>query len=66
VLVTAVMFYMFTPGTPPGLRLGGLMERVLFVETLAWYAAFGWRPSEPQPAPRAGRTVRAEIEPGGG
>jgi hypothetical membrane protein len=37
-------FYTFTPGdaSPDG-QLGGLMERVLFVEILAWYAAVGWR-----------------------
>jgi hypothetical membrane protein len=36
--------YDFAEGDPsPEGRLGGLMERVLFVEILAWYAAFGWR-----------------------
>ncbi len=43
VLITA-MFWVYTPGTPLGpLHLGGLMERVLFVEILAWYVLFGWR-----------------------
>jgi hypothetical protein len=23
--------------------VGGLMERVVFIEILAWYVAFGWR-----------------------
>jgi hypothetical membrane protein len=36
--------YSFAEGDPsPEGRLGGLMERALFVEILAWYAAFGWR-----------------------
>jgi hypothetical membrane protein len=43
-VLAAVMFWIFTPGTllAPA-RLGGLMERVVSVETLAWYVAFGWR-----------------------
>ena len=36
-------FYEFTPGPVPVGQYGGLMERVLFIEILAWYAAVGWR-----------------------
>jgi hypothetical membrane protein len=43
-VLIAAMFWVFTPGTPLApARLGGLMERVLFIEVLAWYVAFGWR-----------------------
>jgi hypothetical protein len=43
-VVIAAMFWVFTPGASLApLRLGGLMERVLFVEILAWYVVFGWR-----------------------
>jgi hypothetical membrane protein len=36
-------FYEFTGGPSPVGQYGGLMERVLFIEILAWYAAVGWR-----------------------
>jgi hypothetical membrane protein len=36
-------FYEFTSGPSPVGQYGGLMERVLFIEILAWYAAVGWR-----------------------
>ena len=36
-------FYEFTSGPSPVGQYGGLMERVLFLEILAWYAAVGWR-----------------------
>lgn len=43
-VLVAVTFWVFAPGTPvSSARLGGLMERVLLIEILAWYAAFGWR-----------------------
>jgi membrane-bound metal-dependent hydrolase YbcI (DUF457 family) len=43
-VLIATMFWVWTPGTPlASVRLGGLMERVLFIEILAWYVAFGWR-----------------------
>jgi hypothetical membrane protein len=43
-VLIASMFWVFTPGTPLApARLGGLMERVLFLEILAWYGAVGWR-----------------------
>jgi hypothetical membrane protein len=36
--------YTFTPGDPsPEGQFGGLMERILFIAILAWYAAVGWR-----------------------
>jgi hypothetical membrane protein len=35
--------YEFTSGPSPVGQYGGLMERVLFIEILAWYAAVGWR-----------------------
>jgi hypothetical membrane protein len=35
--------YTFTEGDPsPNGQLGGLMERLLFLVILAWYAVFGW------------------------
>ncbi|MFL5515098.1 MAG: hypothetical protein ACJ8DJ_03010, partial [Gemmatimonadales bacterium] len=43
VVLIAITFHTFSPSTPPTARLGGLMERVLFIEILAWYVAFGWR-----------------------
>jgi hypothetical membrane protein len=36
-------FYEWTSGPAPVGQYGGLMERVLFIEILAWYAAVGWR-----------------------
>jgi hypothetical protein len=42
-LLVGVMLWAFNPATPIGpARLGGLIERVVSVETLAWYVAFGW------------------------
>jgi hypothetical membrane protein len=36
--------YTFTPGDPSGHgQWGGLLERLAFIEILAWYAATGWR-----------------------
>ena len=43
VVLVAILFYTFTPSTPPTAQVGGLMERVVFIEILAWYVAFGWR-----------------------
>ncbi len=43
-VLVAVEFWVFTPGTPlASAQVGGLMERVLSVEMLAWYVVFGWR-----------------------
>jgi hypothetical membrane protein len=43
-VLIAVEFWTFQPGTPLApAHLGGLMERVLSVVTLAWYVVFGWR-----------------------
>jgi hypothetical membrane protein len=43
-VLVAIEFWVFTPGTPlASAQVGGLMERVLSVEMLAWYAVFGWR-----------------------
>jgi hypothetical protein len=43
-VLVAVEFWAFTPGTPLApARVGGLLERVLSVEMLAWYVVFGWR-----------------------
>jgi NADH:ubiquinone oxidoreductase subunit 6 (subunit J) len=43
-LLVAVEFWVFTPGTSLAPEhLGGLMERVVYLETLAWYVIFGWR-----------------------
>jgi hypothetical membrane protein len=56
VLLIALTFYTFSSyayseGDPsPEGQLGGLMERVLFVEILAWYAAFGSRLFRASPA----------------
>ena len=44
VVLIAAMFWVFAPGTQVApARLGGLMERVVFIEILAWYVAVGWR-----------------------
>jgi hypothetical membrane protein len=46
VVLTFYVFslYTFVEGDPsPEGPLGGLMERLLFTEILAWYAALGWR-----------------------
>jgi hypothetical membrane protein len=53
-VVIAVMFA--TWPLPP--HLGGLMERVLFVEVLAWYAAFGLRLSTAASTPTMRRNER--------
>ncbi len=43
-VLVGTMIWVFTPGTPlASLRLGGLMERVVFVEAEIWYLALGWR-----------------------
>ena len=43
-VLVAVEFWAFTPGSPLApAQVGGLMERVVSVETLAWYVVFGWR-----------------------
>ena len=43
-VLVAVEFWVFTPGTLLApLHLGGLIERVVYVETLAWYVAIGWQ-----------------------
>jgi hypothetical membrane protein len=43
-MLVAIEFWVFTPGTPLApAQVGGLMERVLSVEMLAWYVVFGWR-----------------------
>ncbi len=44
VVLVAVMFWLFNPRSlAASTRLGGLAERVVSVETLAWYVLFGWR-----------------------
>jgi hypothetical membrane protein len=43
VALVALTFYTYAPSVPPVARLGGHMERVVFLEILAWYVAFGWR-----------------------
>jgi hypothetical membrane protein len=43
VVLIPILFYTFSPSTPPSAQVGGLMERVVFIEILAWYVAFGWR-----------------------
>jgi hypothetical membrane protein len=64
-VLIATMFWVWTPGTPlASARLGGLMERVLFIEILAWYVAFGWRlfarpGSEPLDASRRQASARS-------
>ena len=43
-VLVGTMIWVFTPGTRlSSLRLGGLMERVVFVEVEIWYLALGWR-----------------------
>jgi hypothetical membrane protein len=69
-VLIASMFWVFTPGTTLApARLGGLMERVLFIEILAWYVAFGWRlfarsrgePLDASPSMRAAAGKRAQV-----
>lgn len=43
VVLVPILFYTFSPSTPPTAQVGGLMERVVFIEIFAWYVAFGWR-----------------------
>lgn len=44
VLLAAVMFWLFNPRSPAApTHLGGLAERLMSIETLAWYVVFGWR-----------------------
>src|SRR6266487_3306468 len=44
VLLVAVMFWLFNPRAPAApTHLGGLAERLVSVEALAWYVVFGWR-----------------------
>jgi hypothetical membrane protein len=54
VVLVAILFYTFSPSTPPPAQVGGLMERVFFVEILAWYVAFGWRLFRAQTEDRPG------------
>jgi hypothetical membrane protein len=43
-VLVAVLFWAFKPGTPLApAKVGGLIQRVVSVETLAWYVVFGWR-----------------------
>ena len=43
-VVVAVTFWVFTPGSPlASARLGGLMERVLFLTADSWYVVTGWQ-----------------------
>jgi len=42
--INVAMTVVWTPGSPIApLHLGGLAERVLLIEVLAWYGLFGWR-----------------------
>jgi hypothetical membrane protein len=43
VVLIAITFYTFSPSTPPSVQIGGLMERVVSIEILAWYVALGWK-----------------------
>jgi hypothetical membrane protein len=44
VLLIAVMFWLFNPRSPAAhTHVGGLAERLVSIETLAWYVVFGWR-----------------------
>jgi hypothetical membrane protein len=43
-VLIAATFWVFTPGsTLASLRLGGLLERMSFIEIEAWYVVIGWR-----------------------
>ncbi len=43
VLLVAVMFWLFNPRSPAApTQLGGLAERAVSVETLAWWVILGW------------------------
>jgi hypothetical membrane protein len=55
-VLIGIMFWVFTPSSLLGpLQLGGLLERILFLEILAWYLAFGWRLSRKE-SPSASAT----------
>src|SRR6266704_2787825 len=63
VLLVAVMFWLFNPRSPAAqTHLGGLAERAVSVETLAWWVVLGWLmfretagiPSGAQPGQHAG------------
>lgn len=41
--LAVAMFVLANPNSPVPLQITGLIERILFVEMLAWYAAVGWR-----------------------
>jgi hypothetical membrane protein len=44
IVLIAIMFWLFNPGSPAAsTRLGGLAERIVSIETLAWWVIFGWR-----------------------
>ncbi len=53
IVLTFYTFSFYRPTSGPEMigRFGGLMERIVFVEVLAWYAILGWRlvraPSQP-------------------
>jgi hypothetical membrane protein len=43
-VLIVIMDWVFTPGTPlASMQLGGLMERVVLIESEVWYVALGWR-----------------------
>ncbi len=61
-LLIAAMFWAFSPSSPIApLRLGGLMERAVSAETLAWYVAFGWRLFRGAPDRIAAARVRRSV-----
>jgi hypothetical membrane protein len=60
VLLVAIMFWLFNPSSPAAqTRLGGLAERMVSIETLAWYVVFGWRLFRIKQPARHPRTVNA-------
>jgi hypothetical membrane protein len=62
VLLVAVMFWLFNPRSPAAhTHLGGLAERLVSIETLAWYVVFGWRlfrEGRPVQRPQTAATAR--------
>ncbi len=58
VAVFAAMFLLWRYG------VGGLLERLLFVEVLAWYVVFGWRifrGAASASSPVSGRPVQRSV-----
>ncbi len=62
-VLVAVMFWAFRPGTPLApAKVGGLIQRVVSVETLAWYVVFGWRLFVVNSSPQQGQGQATPVQ----